>query len=363
ATLAHELRNPLAPITNALEILRLKDPVDAEMRWTRDIIDRQVRQMTRLVDDLLDVARITRGKIQLRRERVALAGIVNGAIEAARPLIEAGGHTLQLSLPDEPVWLDADPTRLTQVLLNLINNAAKYTGSGGRIVVGATVTGGEVRITVRDNGIGIAPEHLSHVFEMFSQVAPALERSQGGLGIGLALARGLVELHRGRIEAHSDGVGTGSEFSVCLPLAEGMRAAPVPVRAADSGRAGPSLRVLAVDDNRDAAESLAVMLQLFGHEVATAHDGDDALALGRRFDPDVVLLDIGMPGMNGYEVARRWRQTPDGARAMVVALTGWGQEEDRRRAIAAGFDHHLTKPVAPADLLQVLEAAQLRQPS
>ncbi|WP_280152930.1 ATP-binding protein [Piscinibacter sp. XHJ-5] len=351
ATLAHELRNPLAPITNALEILRLKDPADAETRWTRDVIDRQVRQMTRLVDDLLDVARITRGKIQLRLERVTLAGIVHGAIEAARPFIEASGHTLDVRLPAEPVWLEADATRLTQVLLNLLNNAAKYTPRGGRIEVEAAAAG-EAAITVRDNGIGIAAEHLARVFEMFSQVAPALERSQGGLGIGLALARGLVDLHGGRIEAHSGGVGCGSEFIVRLPLAP---AQVVPAPAAGPAPAGARQRVLVVDDNRDAADSLAMMLELSGHQVAIAHDGEGALTHREAFDPDVVLLDIGMPGMNGYEVARRWREA-GGTRTRIVALTGWGQEDDKRRAVAAGFDHHLTKPVDPDRLLAVLHA-------
>jgi PAS domain S-box-containing protein len=353
ATLAHELRNPLAPITNALEILRLKDPADAETRWTRDVIDRQVRQMTRLVDDLLDVARITRGKIQLRVERVALAGIVHGAIEAARPFIESSGHTLDVTLPSEPVWLDADATRLTQVLLNLINNAAKYTPRGGRIAVEASVSADEARVAVRDNGIGIAGEHLAHVFEMFSQVAPALERSQGGLGIGLALARGLVELHGGHIAAHSAGAGRGSEFVVRLPLAESQA---VPAPAAGTAPVVARQRVLVVDDNRDAADSLAIMLQLSGNEVMTTHDGDSALAQRDAFDPDVVLLDIGMPGMNGYEVARRWREGAGGMRALIVALTGWGQEDDKRRAVEAGFDHHLTKPVDPERLLAVLHA-------
>ncbi|HEX6708300.1 MAG TPA: ATP-binding protein [Albitalea sp.] len=358
ATLAHELRNPLAPITNALEILRLKDPVDAEMRWTRDVIDRQVRQMTRLVDDLLDVARITRGRIDLRRERVALASVIHGAVEAARPFIDDAGHTLELVLPAEPVWLDADPTRLTQVLLNVLNNAAKYTPHGGHIVVRAWVLEGEACVAVRDDGIGLASEHLARVFEMFSQVAPALERSHGGLGIGLALARGLVELHGGRITASSAGPGQGSEFVVCLPLARVHQAVDVPAPAKGPGVGG--LRVLVVDDNRDAAESLAMMLEMSGHQTATAHDGESALAQAVSFDAEAVLLDIGMPGMNGYEVAQRLRQMPETAAALIVALTGWGQDEDKRRAIAAGFDHHLTKPVDPEGLLAVLETHRRR---
>jgi PAS domain S-box-containing protein len=353
ATLAHELRNPLAPITNAIEILRLRDPVDGESRWARDVIDRQVRQMTRLVDDLLDVARITRGKIRLRMERVALAAVVHGAVEAARPFIEQSGHRLDIALPSQAVWLEADPTRLTQVLLNLLNNAAKYTPHGGHIAVDASTQDGLAVIGVRDDGIGIPAEHLADIFEMFSQVAPALERSQGGLGIGLALARGLVELHGGTIEARSGGAGQGSEFIVRLPVAPDAR-----VESARDGRGlsaeSSVLRVLVVDDNRDAADSLAMMLELTGHEVRAAHDGLAALAEAERFEPDVILLDIGMPGMNGYEVAMRLRETPHGRHARIVALTGWGAEDDKRRAVEAGFDQHLTKPVDPASVGAVL---------
>ena len=357
-SLAHELRNPLAPITNAIEILRLKDPADAEIRWTRDVIDRQVRQMTRLVDELLDVARITSGKIILRVERVALASVVQGAMEAARPFVEASGHELMATLPSSPVWLNADPTRLTQVLLNLLNNAAKYTPRGGRVVIEASAFDDDAVVRVRDNGIGIPEEHLSGIFEMFSQVEPALERSQGGLGIGLALARGLVELHGGSIEARSSGAGQGSEFVVRLPRAkaQGMDV----VGSLQDARAVPNLRVLVVDDNCDAAESLAMMLSLTGHEVATAHDGESALAEAARFAPEAVLLDIGMPGMNGYDVAQRLRELPHGKHVLLVALTGWGQEDDKRRAMEAGFDHHLTKPVDAASLSAVFDAGQAR---
>ncbi len=355
ATLAHELRNPLAPITNALEVLRLKNPSDPDMRWTRDVIDRQVRQMTRLVDDLLDVARITRGRIELRRERIDAAALVHGAVEAAKPLIAAAGHRLTVDLPPEPLWLDADPTRLTQVLLNLLNNAAKYTPAGGRLSVQVHREGDEAVLAVSDSGIGLAPEHQQSVFEMFSQVVPALERSQGGLGIGLALARGLVELHGGSIAARSAGTGMGSTFIVRLPLA-----APVGAEAGGPDRAAqaqaPSLRVLVVDDNRDAADSLAMILQINGHEVTVAHDGPGALALAEEFHPHLGLLDIGMPGMNGYELARRLRAMPHGQHMVLAALTGWGQQEDKRRAIEAGFDHHLTKPVDPAHLDAVLLA-------
>jgi PAS domain S-box-containing protein len=360
ATLAHELRNPLAPIAHALEILRLKDPADAEMRWTRDVIERQVRQMTRLVDDLLDVARITRGRIDLRRERVALGTVVHGALEAARPFIETSGHELALTLPPMPLWLDADPTRLTQVLLNLLNNAAKYTPRGGRIEVTALVEDGQAVVRVHDNGIGIASMHLASVFEMFSQVVPALDRAQGGLGIGLSLARGLVELHGGTLSAESAGPGRGSTFTLRLPLAEVQPGAPAASADTPDARALP-LRVLVVDDNTDAADSLALMLRLNGHEVETANDGPAALQAAPRFGPDVVLLDIGMPGMNGYEVAVRLRDQVAGQRALLVALTGWGQDDDRRRAMDAGFDHHLTKPVDLGHLNLVLHAGEARR--
>jgi CheY-like chemotaxis protein/two-component sensor histidine kinase len=356
ATLAHELRNPLAPITHALEVLRLKDPVDADTRWSRDIIERQIRHLTRLVDDLLDLARISRGKVQLRRERIDLAAVLHGALEAARPLIDAQRHTVTLVLPDEPLPVDADAIRLTQVVLNLLNNAVKYTPPGGQITLAAERGAGELLIKVRDSGIGIAREHLSGVFEMFSQVAPALERSQGGLGIGLALARGLVELHGGMISAHSEGPGRGSEFVVHL-LPATIAGAGAPAHA-DDGAAPPSgrRRVLIVDDNRDAADSLALMLSLSGHETHAIYDGAAALELAARFMPDVVLLDIGMPELNGYEVAERLRRLPWGHRVVLIALTGWGQDEDRRRALAAGFDHHLTKPVDPQRLATLLGA-------
>jgi PAS domain S-box-containing protein len=355
AMLAHELRNPLAPIRNATEILRIKGPAEGEIRVVRDIIDRQVRQMTRLVDDLLDVARITRGKIQLRKEWVDLAAVVGDAIESARPLLEASAHKLTVKLPPRPIHLDADPTRLSQILLNLLNNAAKYTPRGGHIRLAAERNGSEVVITVRDNGIGIAPEHLPHVFEMFSQVTPALERSEGGLGIGLALVRGLLDLHGGSIEAHSEGSGRGSEFTVRLPavaetdLVERQEPAGTP-----AGSQGPRCRILVVDDNRDAADSLALMLQLKGHDIRTAEDGAQGVQIAEEYRPDLVLLDIGMPRMNGYEAARHIRQQPWGKTMRLVALTGWGQDEDKRRAAEAGFDQHLTKPVEHARIEALL---------
>jgi PAS domain S-box-containing protein len=355
ATLAHELRNPLAPIRNALELIKRADGNPTLMEQSRRMMERQLAQMVRLIDDLLDISRITRGKLQLRKERVELAAAVQTAVEATRSFIDAQAHQLTVTLPCEPVPLDADPMRLAQVFSNLLHNAAKYTEKGGHIWLTAEQRGGEVVVSVRDTGIGIAGEHLAHIFEMFSQVAPALERSQGGLGIGLALIRGLVELHGGRVEARSAGPGRGSEFMVCLPVVE----TPVQARPEASGdreqsRAGPKCRILVADDLRDSADSLAMMLRLAGHDTQTAHDGLEAVQAAATFRPDVVVLDIGMPKMNGYEAARHIRQQPWGKHMVLVALTGWGQEEDKRRAMEAGFDHHLTKPVEPVALEKLL---------
>jgi PAS domain S-box-containing protein len=355
ATLAHELRNPLAPIRNAAQVLRMKDLADPQLRNARDIIDRQVRQMARLIDDLLDIARITKGKLQLRKERIALAAVIQSAVEASRPLIDAQAHDLTVTLPPAPVHLEADPTRLAQVFSNLLNNAAKYTAKGGRIWLTAERQGSEVAVCVRDTGIGIAAEHLPRLFEMFSQVAPALERSHGGLGIGLALVRGLVGLHGGRVDARSAGPGRGSEFTVRLPVLDTARPAG-PEAGADGATscAGPRRRILVADDLRDSVDSLAMMLRLAGHDIETAHDGLEAVHAAATFRPDVVLLDIGMPKMNGYEAARHIRQQPWGQGMLLVALTGWGQEEDKRRTSEAGFDHHLTKPVEPGALEKLL---------
>ncbi len=355
ATLAHELRNPLAPLRNGLQILRLSRGDAAAADRAMGMMDRQLGQMVHLVDDLLDVSRITRGKLHLRRDRVELAAVVRNAVEASRPLVEAAGHRLAVSLPPEPVHLDADPTRLAQVLSNLLTNAAKYTERGGDIRLAAERRGDGVVVSVRDTGIGIAAEHLPRLFEMFSQVDSALERSPGGLGIGLALVRGLVEMHGGTVEARSEGRGRGSEFVVRLPLPGDPPAGPA--RADDdSGPAAarPRRRVLVADDNRDAADSLAEMLRLFGHEVHAAHDGREAVEAAAWFRPEVALLDIGMPRLNGYEAARLIREQADRRRVVLVAVTGWGQEDDRRRGAEAGFDAHLTKPVAPADLDRLL---------
>jgi CheY-like chemotaxis protein len=355
ATLAHELRNPLAPIRNAVELMRRGSGDGAVTEMARSVMERQVGQMVRLVDDLLDISRITRGKLHLRKERVELAAVVTRAVEASRPLIDAQAHNLTVTLPQEPVHLEADPIRLAQVLSNLLTNAAKYTEKGGHIWLTAERHGAWVVLSVRDTGIGIAAGDLPRLFEMFSQVAPALERSQGGLGIGLALVRVLVELHGGGVEARSAGPGRGSEFTVRLPVvAAQAQRRPEPSADGEKSCAGLNCRILVADDLRDSADSLALVLRLAGHEVQTAHDGLEAVQAAAAFRPEVALLDIGMPKMNGYEAARHIRQQPWGKRTVLIAVTGWGQEEDKRRATEAGFDHHLTKPVEPAALEKLL---------
>jgi CheY-like chemotaxis protein/two-component sensor histidine kinase len=320
------------------------------------MMERQLGQLVRLVDDLLDVSRITRNKLELRKARVSLAAVIENAVETARPLIDEKGQSLGVTLPAAPVYLDADLTRLAQVFWNLLNNSAKYTDPGGRIELSAACAAGEVVVTVRDNGIGIAAESLPRLFTIFSQVEHSLERAQGGLGIGLALVKGLVEMHGGSVAAHSAGVGRGSEFVVRLPLAlgepEGTVAPAPPAGAAGAGHA--RRRILVVDDNRDGAATLAMMLSLLGHDTRTAHDGLEALDVAAAFRPEVVLLDIGMPKLNGYDAARRLRQEPWGRDVVLVACTGWGQEEDRQRSREAGFDVHLVKPVAFADLEKLL---------
>ena len=350
ATLAHELRNPLAPIRNALHILKPPATDAAAAERLRAMMERQVRHMTRMVDDLLDVSRITRGKVVLRKEVVTLAGVVERVVEATRPLVEERRHEVTLDLPPEPVCLEADPTRLEQVLANLLNNAAKYTDPGGRVRLTARREGGDLVLHVRDNGVGIAADMLGRVFEPFVQADRVLHQSQGGLGIGLTLVRRLVEMHGGTVTAHSDGPGTGSEFVVRLPALgkdEGGRLTEEP----EAAPVDPSRRVLVVDDNVDAAESLAMLLRMAGHEVRVAHDGPAALAAVEADPPEVVFLDIGMPVMNGYDVARRLRERPG---LMLVAMTGWGQDEDLRRSREAGFAHHLVKPVEPATLYRLL---------
>jgi PAS domain S-box-containing protein len=355
ATLAHELRNPLAPIRTGLELLRCAEGDPAVLEQARGMMERQVAQMVRLIDDLLDISRITRGRLRLRKERVELARVAQNAIETSRPLLEAQAHELTVGLPAEPIYLEADPTRLAQILSNLLHNAAKYTEKGGHIWLTAEPHDHTVRISVRDTGLGIPSEQLAHIFETFAQTTPALERSQGGLGIGLSLVRGLVELHGGSVEAHSAGPGKGSEFIVCLPAAAVAVEQPhEPGREGAKSRSGRTCRVLVVDDNRDVADSLALMLRLMGHDTHTAHDGLEAAQAAAVLQPEVVLLDIGLPKMNGYEVARHLRAQPWGRGMRIIALTGWGQEEDKRRALEAGCDLHLTKPVEPGALEQLL---------
>jgi PAS domain S-box-containing protein len=353
ATLAHELRNPLSPMSNAVQLMRQPGVDPAVAARAMGILERQLAHMVRLIDDLLDINRISRNKLELRKQRIELSAAIQAALETSRPLIEASGHELTVSLPDEPVYLDADLTRLGQVFSNLLTNAAKYTDRGGRIRLTAERHGHDVVVSIADSGIGIAAEHLPRLFEMFSQLTPALQRSQGGLGIGLTLVRGLVEMHGGSVEARSGGMGKGSEFVVRLPMLVEPATSPQPPRDQDTrGRAG--CRILVVDDLRDAAESLAMMLTFWGHEARVVHDGLAAVETAAAFRPAVILLDIGLPLLNGYEVARRIRAQPWGEQIVIIALTGWGQEEDRRRALEGGCNHHLTKPVDPAVLAELL---------
>ena len=359
ATLAHELRNPLAPILNAASVLRAQAVVPQSVARCTGIIERQVSQMARLLDDLLDVSRVASGRLLLRPERLLLGTVVEQAVEAARPLIDAAGHTLRVHLPPEPVVLRGDRVRLAQVCANLLANATKYTQPRGHITIEAGREGDEAVIRVSDTGIGLAEEHLHSVFEMFGQVDGAPERSQGGMGIGLALARGLVEMHGGRISAHSAGPERGSEFVVRLPAPREQAAEPVappPAPAAASERPARR-RVLVVDDNIDAAQTLALLLGADGHEVQIAHDGIEAFGLAETWQPDVALLDLGMPRLNGFDLCRKLREQPWGATMLVVAVSGWGQEQDRRRTTEAGFDVHLVKPVRHEMLSQLLDAA------
>ncbi|HJZ91164.1 MAG TPA: PAS domain S-box protein [Gemmataceae bacterium] len=364
ATLAHELRNPLAPIRTGLEVMRMAGGDRAASGRAREVMERQLGQMVRLIDDLLDVSRITRGKLTLRREPVELEAVISNAIETSRPAIEAEGHALVVDLPPRPVKLDADPARLAQVFANLLNNAAKFTPPGGRIWLSGVVEADtRVVVRVRDSGIGIAAEALPRLFEMFAQVDRGLDRTQAGLGIGLALVKGLVEMHGGIVEAHSAGRGHGSEFIVRLPLAptdeiEPLTESPPGMGATQSASDSPR-RVLVVDDNRDAADSLSDLVGMLGHEVRTVHDGLAAIAVARAFRPQVVLMDIGMPKLNGYEAARHIRAEPWGRDVVLAAVTGWGQEADRQRSREAGFDHHLVKPVEPAAVRQVLADPRL----
>ncbi len=362
AMLAHELRNPLAPIRNSIHILQQRMPNEEPLRRPLEVMDRQVRQLAGLVDDLIDVSRITRGQINLRKQTLELSEVIAQAVEASRPLLEARGHRFNLQMPDQPIFVEADPTRLSQVILNLLNNAAKYTEDGGSVHLSIERSGSEVVLRVRDSGMGIPPEMLPRIFELFVQGERTLDRAQGGLGIGLTVVRRLVELHGGSVQAFSEGLGRGSEFVVRLPTV------PAPLPPDSNGQAGkhgcedglsgkPGLcwRILIVDDNRDSAESLAMLLQMLGHEVRTAYDGETGLNIAKQLSPDIVLLDIGLPRLSGLDAAQQIRQDLGLRDTLLIAMTGYGQEEDKRRSRQAGFNEHLVKPVDFGELKALLE--------
>jgi CheY-like chemotaxis protein/nitrogen-specific signal transduction histidine kinase len=355
-TLAHELRNPLAPMRSAVDLMKLKHLADPDLEQARGLIDRQVTLMARLLDDLLDVGRIARDRLELRRERVDLEAVVRGALELNATLIQAFGHQVHLDLPPEPVVLDGDPVRLGQVFGNLVNNACRYSETGGHVWVSARRDGPMVEVTVRDSGIGIPGDQLASIFGIFSQVDRSLERSRSGLGIGLHLVKRLVALHDGTIEAHSDGEGRGSAFVVRLPAqaARTTEAPTAPPAVEVVSEAGTHLAILVVDDNMDAAAALTLLLELDGHSVREAHDGLDALELAEAYPPDVILLDVGLPRLNGLDVCRRIRAHAWGQGIFIVALTGWGQKTDRVLSHEAGFDHHVVKPVEIEDLRTLL---------
>jgi signal transduction histidine kinase/ActR/RegA family two-component response regulator len=362
ATLAHELRNPLAPVRHAVKVLESKALKAEQDQWARDVISRQVRRMALLLDDLLDVSRITQGRLDLKIETVSLNSIVDAAVETARPLIDTRRHRLTIELPSEPLMLRVDPLRLSQSLSNLLTNSAKYTDEGGRIILRVALAADALTLSVEDTGIGIEAEAQAGLFEMFSQVRSAIARSEGGLGIGLALVKGLVQLHGGTIRVQSAGAGRGSEFAIRLPrsivVPTALQAAPGSTAQSDQAS---GQRVLLADDNRDAADSLAMLLEMNGYRVTVGYNGEDALRLARQLLPNVMILDIGMPDITGFEVARRVRLEPWGRDVYLIAVTGWGQKEDKALAIASGFDHHLTKPVDPDEVEIVLQTFFRRQ--
>jgi PAS domain S-box-containing protein len=359
ATLAHELRNPLAPLRNVVEILHRTEEPSADLRSALGVIDRQTSHMTRLVDDLLDVSRISRNKLQLRKERVDLVQVLETAVEATLPLLSARGHDFGTDLPAEPIPLEADPTRLAQAIANLLNNAAKYTERQGRVRLAARREGGRAVITVRDSGIGIPKGQLSAIFEKFAQLDESLDRAEGGLGIGLHLARHLVELHGGSLSASSDGPGQGSEFTLTVPVAKAPSGPPRIPQAGEAKR-GPSFKILVVDDNRDGADSLGLLLELSDHVVRIAYDGLQAVEVAREFQPEVVLLDLGLPKLNGYEAAEHIRELPGCKDITLIALTGLSHETARSLSKGAGFDSHLVKPVDPDALFRVMAALRAR---
>jgi signal transduction histidine kinase len=353
ATLAHELRNPLAPLRHGLDALR-RDPDADTAGAIRETMDRQLAHLVRLIDDLLDVSRVSAGKIALRKETIEVADVVRAAVEASRPIIDAAGHTLAVDLPARALWIDADPTRLSQIVGNLLNNAAKYTPEGGRIVVSARAEGDAVVIEVADDGIGIPEDMQARVFDLFAQVDRHRERSQGGLGIGLALVKQLVTLHDGTVEARSAATGKGSVFRVRLPSAPSPVEAAAQPPASTDASSPRALKVLVVDDNLDVAQTIGWMLEAIGHDHRLVHDGRQALAAARDYRPDVVLLDIGLPGMDGYAVCRAFREDELLRDMPIIAQTGWGQSHDKSAASDAGFNHHLTKPVSLDDLQAIL---------
>jgi PAS domain S-box-containing protein len=360
ATLAHELRNPLAPISMGLELLKMSDDDPQATIEVRGMMERQAQHMVRLIDDLLDVSRITRGKLELRKCPVELADVVRDAIDATRPLFDEAGHELSVKLPEQPVLIYADPNRLTQVLSNLLNNAAKYTPRGGRVELSAEHQDAEVRVTITDNGQGIPAEKLDEIFEMFTQVHESTRSGHQGLGIGLTLVKRLVEMHGGTVEVCSAGRGQGSRFTVRLPL---LRPAALPESNSRSGgeqlATTPTRRILVVDDNEDALQMLSMLVGALGHDVSKARDGLEAVEAAERLRPEIILMDLGMPNLNGFEAARRIRNRPWGREIVLIATTGWGQDEDRRRTKDAGFDHHLVKPIEPAVLCELLKSPPL----
>jgi signal transduction histidine kinase len=361
AMLAHELRNPLQPIRSACELLRKAHATAEQLTWSRDVVDRQVHQLVRLVDDLLDASRISNGKLELRREPIDLVPVIAGAIESSRAHAERKRQCIEAALPASPVYVDGDAVRLTQVYLNLINNAAKYSPAGARIELRLKEGDGEVTTFVRDEGMGIPEHDLPRVFEMFYQGSTKPDDAQGGLGLGLALVKQLVALHAGKVEARSAGPGKGSEFVVRLPTLASKP--PTVVEATSSSTRAPAARrILVVDDNRDAAETLALMLRLEGNEVTTVFDGESAIAATAEFRPDVVLMDIGMPKVDGYEAARAIRRDRKAPEVVLIALTGWGGDVDRRLSKEAGFDRHLVKPVVPTELLEILSSLDRAAP-